>query len=194
MRAFWVDAAIWCKNGSKRSILVAINHHQGFLRPAGWLGLGRVIKSLTNTPARRLTITIHPSVGIRWTLKLFGDKLHEKGWEEQPKNWWQCPRIFVQPQSTCSPSLSLTFHPADALCPCSSTVHLQCGPLSTSESQHQRISMQPCLVATSKRNPVSSFSVFLQSNHGSSILLHWMGCGESSLNAWIEALKILKSS
>ena len=63
-------------------------------RLAGWLGLGRVIKSLTNTPARRLTITIHPSVGIRWTLKLFGDKLHEKGGRSSPKTGDNAPEFL----------------------------------------------------------------------------------------------------
>ena len=99
MRAFWVDAAIWCKNGSKRSILVAINHHQGFLRPAGWVSA--VSSKVLQTP--RLDVSPSPSIhqsalGEHWNFLV--TNYMRKGGRSSPK-------LVTMPQNFCPATIHM---------------------------------------------------------------------------------------
>ena len=94
------------KKGAKRSILVAINHHQGFLRPAGWLGLGPVSSKVLQTP--RLDVSPSPPIhqmALGEHQNFWWHIMWER-WAEQPKNWWQLTMTQNFCPDTCTSSLS----------------------------------------------------------------------------------------
>ena len=140
---------------------------------------------LKHGPARRLPRSIHQSA--------LG--------EQHQKFWWQIRWKVGGPKTGDNAPEFLSTHLSGLPFSCSYvSMFLHC-PYAMQAFVHQWVSPSPDLSATSvwwllreilvdfKRNPLKEVpsSVFPQSNHGSSILLHWMGDGESSLNAQIEA-------